>query len=275
MFYSAAKTPSASPPPPPPSGVNEEQQVLPPTYIPGQAVPKNVAAKAKEIAKSRTKTSNPIISKTATPIPIVNLVDLPLGKLLGTGSYSSAYNIVVNGDDDEDKNNNKPRRILKKLKHQVQQNPLLFASCAADLVQEANILAAMMPHEHILNIYGWGGPDMLDSYLMGNPSSCFLILEELQPTTLEAKLKEWQTQSNSLWYMIYEETTTVEYQATLKEKCKHIHHMADAIHYLHQHSVLHRDLKPGTPIQITIAASIIIAAATTIAKIFYSSQYWI
>lgn len=86
---------------------------------------------------------------------------------------------------------------------------------------------------------------MMDTYLQGNPESCYLVLEQLYGT-LEDKLKIWQAQSNSLWYMIYEETTTPEYLQVLQEKCQHILNLVKALEHLHQqHCVLHRDLKPG------------------------------
>jgi serine/threonine protein kinase len=201
-------------------------------YQKGKPVPDEVAAKAREIAQSRSKTSISITPKQ--PIDIVNIEDIKVGKLLGTGSYSSAYEIEKC----------ESHRILKKLRSQVQQNPLLFAACAADLVQEGRILASMSS-SNIINIHAWSGPNMMDTYLQGNPESCYLVLEQLYGT-LEDKLKIWQAQSNSLWYMIYEETTTPEYLQVLQEKCQHILNLVKALEHLHQqHCVLHRDLKPG------------------------------
>eukprot|EP00980_Cylindrotheca_fusiformis_P006512 scaffold1381_cov64-Cylindrotheca_fusiformis.AAC.10 len=245
---------------------SSSQVSSPPTYIPGQAVPKDVAARAREIAQSRNRVSARMTGNeeeermVLSDPPIINYNDIQLGKLLGTGSYSSAHEVTslrgrplnTKSKKADHNNNNNKKLIFKQLKPQVQQNPLLFAACVADLLQEARILATMMMMNddddecrNILEIHGWSGPDMLQQYLQGNPTHHFLLLEQLTGGTLDTKLKQWTHQHNSLWYIIWEETHSVEYLETLQEKCRYIDSLVMAMDHLHSHHVLHRDLKPA------------------------------
>ena len=219
------------------STISTNPKGTPFVYKKGTPVPAALVAQAKEVAESRRKTTNAVPKGEGhADLPILKLKDLKLGKLLGNGSYSSAHVIV----DKKTKG-----RILKQLNPKVKANPLVFAACAADLVQEGQILHYIAKsQQHILDIYAWSGPNIISDYLNGNPDNCFLVLEQLVDT-LDDKLKSWQEQSNSVWYLVYEETNQPEYLKTLRKKCGHILGLAQALQHLHQHRVLHRDLKPG------------------------------
>mmetsp|Transcript_45112 Transcript_45112/g.109153 ORF Transcript_45112/g.109153 Transcript_45112/m.109153 type:complete len:431 (+) Transcript_45112:94-1386(+) len=214
-------------------------------YKKGTIVPPPIAAQAKQVEQSRSKTTAPIPTSGQADLPQVKLSELQLGKLLGHGSYSSAYEINSSNNSD-DGDDDKKQQILKQLSPKVKENPLMFAACAADLIQEGQILHFIgASHANILDIYAWTGPNMIADYMQGNPDNCSLVLEQLVET-LEDKLKAWKLESDSLWYfLLYEETIQPEYLKRLAEKCRHILGMAKALEHLHQHRVLHRDLKPA------------------------------
>lgn len=228
---------------------NTTKEGNPFSYERGTPVPPQVAAQAKEVAKSRAESTNPIrlpASAQQQHLATIKLTDVQLGKLLGEGSYSTAYEIELKSKKEDSSPSEKSKWIIKQLSPKVRANPLMFAACASDLVQEGQILHLVgKSHPNILDIHGWSGASMVDDYLQGNPDNCQLVLEQLTET-LEDKIKRWQDQSASLWYMLYEETNTVEYLDTLKEKEKHTMALAKALEHLHRHNVLHRDLKPGT-----------------------------
>ena len=85
--------------------------------------------------RSKTTTAIPKNDDDDDEIPIVKWKELELGKLLGQGSYSSAYEILGAHDD-----NDSDKRILKQLSPKVKANPLMLVACASDLVQEGQIL---------------------------------------------------------------------------------------------------------------------------------------
>jgi serine/threonine protein kinase len=195
----------------------------------GKPLTEEVKAKALETFNSRSKTSATI--ENSKSIDVWEMSEMKVGKLLGTGSFSEAYVI-----------NNQESYVLKQLRPQVKANPLLLSACAADLLQEGRILATLSPHPNVIHIKAWGGPEMMEKYFNGSADSCFLVIEKLHET-LEDKLVAWRLRSNSLWYLIYEETNTAEYLNILKEKCYLILNLANALKHLHDNKILHRDLK--------------------------------
>ncbi|CAJ1956097.1 unnamed protein product [Cylindrotheca closterium] len=263
------------------STISPNNKGTPYVYKKGGPVPPAIAARAKQVAESRSKTTTSIpIADGQLELPQVALSELKLGKLLGHGSYSSAYEIKegkgisfinkqrnrikmkhnshknnassptnsshgspTNGTNNNHQNHKK--QILKQLSPKVKENPLLFAACAADLIQEGQILHLIgTAQPNIIDIYAWSGPNMISDYLQGNPDNCSLVLE-LLVKTLDKKFESWQLASTSMWYYVYEETTQPEYLKILAEKCRYILGMARALEHLHQHRVLHRDLKPA------------------------------
>ena len=195
-------------------------------------VPAVIATKVHEIVKDRMKTTEAI--EPSDPIPIMEYKDIRLGKLLGTGSFSSAF--LADSCSSEG-----PRLVMKKLRAEVLRNPLVFAACAADLYQEGKILAAV-DHPNIIRLRAWSGPQMIQNYLDGSHVSAYLILDQLEGT-LEERFGQWAKRKPKFYYSKKRKIGVLS--SLQHEKCQHILSLARALEHLHGYHILHRDIKAG------------------------------
>jgi serine/threonine protein kinase len=207
----------------------------PATYLSsgGRPIAKDVGAKVYEIAHNRMETSQAITP--LKPIEIMSYADIELGKLLGTGSFSSAFRV---------KSLQKQRcetLVMKKLRPEVLRNPLVFAACAADLQLEGKILASL-DHPNIIHLKAWSGFDMIEKYLKGSHVSAFLILDRLQET-LEERIETWIRQKPRFYYS--KKRKAQSYRALEQAKSHHALSLVRALDYIHGCRILHRDLKAG------------------------------
>mmetsp|Transcript_27391 Transcript_27391/g.66505 ORF Transcript_27391/g.66505 Transcript_27391/m.66505 type:complete len:382 (+) Transcript_27391:231-1376(+) len=195
-----------------------------------------ILTRVDEIVKGRAKTTQPItLSK---PIPVLDYSDIVVGKEIGAGSFSCAYEIKSIGQ----KIIQDRQYIMKKLSRKVVSNPLLFVACAADLQNEGRILAAVH-HANVIQLRGWSGPDMIDDYFAHDQKEkCYLIMDRLDEN-MEHKLQRWKENKPSMWNL---PSKRKQLEEELKqEKYTSILHLARGLEHLHTHNVLHRDLKPG------------------------------
>lgn len=207
----------------------------PATYLlcGGRPIAKEVRAKVYEIAHNRMETSEAITP--LEPIEIMRYADIELGKLLGTGSFSSAFRV---------KSLRKElceTLVMKKLRPEVLRNPLVFAACAADLQLEGKILASL-DHPNIIHLKAWSGSDMIEKYLKGSHVSAYLILDRLQET-LEERIETWIRQKPRFYYSRKRKTQV--YRALQQEKSHHTLSLVRALDHIHGCHILHRDLKAG------------------------------
>lgn len=200
----------------------------------GTSISTRVAVKVHEIAKIRTKTSEAIVP--SDPIEIMQYAEIELGKLLGTGSFSSAFRVKSLRKQPCE------TLVMKKLRPEVLRNPLVFAACAADLQQEGNILASL-DHPNIIHLKAWSGNDMIEPYIKGSHVSAYLILDRLQET-LDERIGTWIQQKPKIYYS--KKRKTQLYELLQQEKSIHTVSLARALGHLHDKYILHRDLKAGT-----------------------------
>jgi len=197
-----------------------------------------ILTRVDEIVKGRAKTTQPIT--LPKPIPVLDYSDMVIGKELGAGSFSCAYEIKRIGPQ---KIIDSRQYIMKKLSPKVVANPLLFVACAADLQNEGRILAAAVGHPNVIELRGWSGPDMIEDYFRNEErEKCYLVMDRLDQN-MEHKLLQWKESKPSVWNLPSKRKQQEE--ELRREKYTSILHLARGLEHLHTYHVLHRDLKPG------------------------------
>ena len=208
------------------------------------------------------------------PALLQNRIILPdhvrVGKLLGQGSFSSAYEITSLLDGDEGSPTYPPpesssyskassRLVLKILQPKLIEKSGLFAGCAADLIREG-ILLSRLDHQNILRCYAtMEASNGMQAYLSGRHDAFGLILERLD-MTLKDQLKEWQVQSSISSAATKRKSSSARVaadavfqlfgrkqrrlQKSVMQRTDLLCELAEAIRYLHANRILHRDLKP-------------------------------
>jgi serine/threonine protein kinase len=194
-----------------------------------------INAKVDEIVKSRLETTQPLLLES--PLPVIDFSQMVVGKEIGAGSYSCAYDLKRIGGKQKEASK---AFILKKLSKKVVANPLMFAACATDLVQEGKILA-FLNHPNVVKIKAWSGEDMVDTYLKGSRDRCYLLIERLDQN-LEHQMAKWKEAKPTIWNLPATRRD-IEKEIELSKMDKLIH-LAKALQHLHRNNVLHRDLKP-------------------------------
>lgn len=233
-------------------------------------------AQVEEIVNGRAKTTESILLDQ--PIPILDYSKMVVGKELGAGSFSCAYEIkrihASSGGSTLGKPLvDQPQYIMKKLSRKVLAHPLLFAACAADLLQEGRILALLRNHSNVIQLRGWSGPNMIDEYFVHKSrEKCFLVMDRLDQT-METKLLKWKESKPSVWTTLPSKRKQLELELK-QEKMGHILNFARALEHLHKHFVLHRDLKPGTYTRYSYWNDNL-AVFSTHTNQYYVSQHWI
>ncbi|CAJ1956031.1 unnamed protein product [Cylindrotheca closterium] len=208
---------------------------MPPSTETNKNAQLEILSRVDEIVKGRAKTTELI--SLQKPIPVLDYSDVVVGRELGAGSFSCAYEIKSIG-----KKVMTQQYIMKKLSAKVVANPLLFVACAADLINEGRILAAIQ-HPNVVQLRGWSGPNMIEDYFQHSQrEKCYLIMDRLDQN-METKLVQWKESKPSMWNL---PSKRKQLEDDLKrERYTGIIHLARGLEHLHQHNVLHRDLKPG------------------------------
>jgi len=195
-----------------------------------------------------------------------NRNEIVLGKLLGSGGFSHAYELKQinkcplreeeNGSARTHliENSNKKRRrkvspsyVVKHIKKDFIKDPWKFRNAGTDLIIEAHVLASLS-HPNIISIRGWGGAadsNNYDSYYYncGTNDGFFIILDRLEET-LDKRIKKWGKQLKR-----YKEPLLQKINSNISEllflgRFQVIRDIASALQYLHSNGIIYRDLKP-------------------------------
>jgi serine/threonine protein kinase len=135
--------------------------------------------------------------------------------------------------------------VIKVLRPQLLGNTALYATGAADILTEGTLLAALH-HPHIVSIHGRSLASV-EGFASGKRDSFFLVLERLQCNLLD-RLNEWQQRSSSNYYRTILTNGGVRGRRDarailLRERVEVMTELADAMSYLHDQRIIHRDLK--------------------------------
>jgi serine/threonine protein kinase len=168
--------------------------------------------------------------------------EVQIGDFLGQGSFSSVYEIkALNVPAGRRQTKLDPAQcVVKVLRTKLLDSPAMLAACAADLAKEG-FLMAYLEHQHVMNVRAWT-PTGLQGLETGRHDAFFLVLDKLEDT-LSNRLKQWQKHSNRLKFRLTMQRN-VKKTNFLNDRLQVALHVANAVEYLHQHNILHRDLKP-------------------------------
>lgn len=202
-----------------------------------------------------------VSSKPLRKLPQFDREEIILGKLLGSGGFSHAYEVKsINPcarrglteaeevarealiEKSRKRHKGKAQFVVKHMKEKFLDNPNKFRHAGTDLVIEAHFLAAVS-HPNILSIRGWtaGGAS---AYSSGRNDGFFIILDRLEET-LDDRIKQWGKQLKRYKTPLLQKINPNMQELLFAGRLKVGRDIASALTYLHSKGIIYRDLKPG------------------------------
>lgn len=123
---------------------------------------------------------------------VITHSQIKLGEKLGRGSFSSVYEIQSINDQET-----QAPMAIKFLRSTLYDDHALFATSAADLIKEGNILSTLN-HPNVIGLRGVSSARGVDTYLNGYHDAFFLVLERLE-STLNYRIREWKARHKEVY----------------------------------------------------------------------------
>ena len=133
--------------------------------------------------------------------------------------------------------------VIKVLRPTTLVNPNLFATAAADILFEATLLATL-DHPHIVKIFG-RSVQSAEGFASGKRDAFFVVLERLDCNLLD-RLSQWREQASDFRSAVITQGIRegrLHRIRSLLERIQAMKQLADAMVYLHERYIVHRDLK--------------------------------
>lgn len=196
------------------------------------------------------------ISRFGTSLARFANSEIRLDKRLARGNFSDIYMIREFGPSQSFKSCTKEQFyaaemikkicrpnevVIKILRAKLVINPALFASGIADLITEATLLAAL-DHPNIVSMKGRSIAS-IEGYTTGKRDAFFIILERLHGTLVDG-VKRWKERSAENGVMRRGIKGMQNFRlGLLLERIMVMTQLADAMAYIHERNIIHRDLK--------------------------------
>ena len=194
--------------------------------------------------------------------PTLEWEELELGDLLGSGSFASVYTVKTSQPAEESDDESLPHEkdddhtvattssmaeegremVLKCIKNnKIDHEDSSALMAAYGLKVEADILKSLPSHPNIIRLMGRSSMEK-----GGDPFKQFIVLERVNGT-LDELLKEWRIpiSTNSPSVKMFWKRTVKKRQDQASRMNQIIIELASALKFLHEHGVLHRDVKPA------------------------------
>jgi serine/threonine protein kinase len=203
-----------------------------------------------------------VSNKATASLPQLDRNEIVLGKLLGAGGFSQAFelegiclcqdlneSLSIEQENARLKLAAKSKRkykgssqyVVKHIQTKFLNNPKKFKDAGVDLIIEAHFLASLS-HPNILSIKGWasGGSS---AYMTGRHDGFFIIIDRLQET-LDRRIKRWAQQLKRYKEPALKKIAKDGQLRTLlfAGRLKVARDIASALAYLHDKRIIYRDL---------------------------------
>lgn len=204
-------------------------------------------------------------AKRLAEIPRFSTSEIQQGLVLGSGCFGSVYEVrgfsiteddgrrppIGKLDDEVDpgemesrkfiakhcyRSNGDARYAIKRLRKVIIKDPLAFMNGMADLATESLFLASLQ-HPNVIKLRGMARENMFSE-------EYYLVLDRLYDT-LAVRLLKWKKRKKNSGGIMgsFKDRDGTAKKQLLEERMKYGLDLAAAIAYIHQHRIIHRDLK--------------------------------